>query len=453
VSRGRRSTAWGVGALALTSAALAGAAGPARAGVEDVLGLGPEDMAVSGSMVARPGSFASTYYNPAGLAPGGAAVDPPGFGELSVGLVLARPVVYVTSLGGDDIEPDAPVRDTTGLLIGSRFDLGHAFGVKGLNAGLFLYLPDDIFAWSIHPDDRIQWLFLTDRTQRIAIDTALAYRLTSWLSLGVGTRVLFDAETFTTGRVTKVEQTQDPDTGANGFDVDTQLGEEVSVYGRVAPTAGLLVTPHPRLRIGAAYRGKIDVDDWGWTRIQGTPGTGDLGYVHHFSHYYHPHQVALALSGEPIEALTVSFDLTYSRWRDALTTNHEALGPGRYGDTLMPAAGISWRAPPWLEVSGGYRFRRSPFDNFGGPTNLLDNDEHIASLGAEARLGTVGPEDAAVEVTARLAGRVGVLVEREEVKDPRRFASDRQILLNPGYPGYRHGGAVPGASFAVEAKF
>ncbi|MBI4699688.1 MAG: outer membrane protein transport protein [Deltaproteobacteria bacterium] len=427
--------------------------GPARAGVADAIGLGPQDVAQGGAFAAQPGSFAAVYYNPAALAPGGKrAEDRPGFGELTLGLVYAHPVLHVTAPDGTSVPLAAPTPDTAGLLVGARADLGRPFGLRGLDLGLAFYFPDAFFRWSIHPDERAQWLFLTDRTQVLGIDLGLGYRAASWLSLGLGLGVLFDVETFTTGQVQSVASTTDPETGKKAFAVTTRLGEEVTVYGRAAPSVGLLLTPAERLRLGLVYRAKTLVDDWGNTRIRDVPAVGELGSAHRFAHYFRPHEVVFAVSAALRERLWLSADLTYGRWSEALTTYHQALGPGRFGDTWKPALGLLWRARPGLELRGGYRFVRSPFDNFGGPTNLLDCDEHVLSTGASVRLGTLDAGET-MQLWAHFAARAALLGEREERKDPRRFVSDTQFLLNPGREGYRYGGAVPGAVLALEARW
>ena len=416
----------------------------ARADVPDAIGLDPRDTAVAGGAAARPGRFSAVWNNPAGLVRTGARTDPPGFAEVSLGFLYARPSVHVATLDGAPITEAAPVPDVAGVTLGSRFDLGRAFGVSGLGAGLALYMPKDIFRWSIHPDEKISWLFLTDQAQHLGIYGGLGWRIARWLSVGASVRVLFDSETFTTGRVTDVERTVDPRTGETGFQVGTQLGEDVTVYGRAAPVVGVDVTPIDPLTIALVYRHPMYVDDWGWTRIQGAPGTGDLGYVHRFAHYYQPLQAAIAASYR-LGAVELSVDLTYSRWSDALTTNHQALGPGRFGDTLVPAFGASWHVTDRLDLLGGYRFVKSPFDNFGGPTNLLDADQHVVSMGLDVALSRA--------VSLRGAYQAQALVTRTEEKDPRRFEDDREILTNPGYPGYRYGGSVSTATVSVEARW
>ena len=418
---------------------------PARAGIEDSIGLGPRATALGGAYAARPGDWSAAYYNPAGLAARpGEPDDAPGFVHFAFGAVHAQPLLSVTGVDGEDVPLAAPVHDTTGALVGIRWDAGHAMGVEGLAVGIAAYVPSSFFAWSIHPDDDVQWAFLTDRTQRLGVHLAVAWRVSPVVAVGVGFRLMFDAQTFTYGRVTSVEQTTDEAGRTTGFDVGTQLGEDVRLFGKSAPVAGLLITPTPTLHVGLTLRERIFVDDWGNTRIQGAPVLGDLGYNHRFAHYFQPRQAVLGIGWAVDPALTVSADLTYSRWSEALTTNQARLDPGRMGDTLLPAAGVSWAPSDGLRWMAGYQFVLSPLDNFGGPTNLLDNDQHVGSAGVEW----------AVEgwsVTAAL--RLAWLVERQEQKDWQHFASDSQMEANPGFPSYTHGGIVPGLSLGVSSSW
>lgn len=442
-------------AVPLLAASLTVHATQAHAGASDTVGLGPREMAIGNSSTAQPSNHAA-YYNPATIpfdAEGPAEGTEDG---IEIAFVYAHPMMYARRRSDGVSLPlaDDP-HDTVGVSVGSRLDLGSVVGVEGLGLALSVYVPgDDIFRWSIHPDESVQWLFLTDRTDHLGIHLGLAYRpmpWARWLSMGVGLRVLFDAETLTTGRVEKVTSTKDPDTGETKLDVTTQLGEEVRVVTRVAPVAGVMLQPMEELSIGLVYRGKISVDDWGWTRVQGVPGSGDLGYVHRFNHYFSPHTLELGVSARIHPELILHGSLAYGRWRDALTTNAAELGPGRFGDTFTPSLGVSWRPVDPLELRAGYRYVRSPFDNLGGPTNLLDNDQHVVSGGAALALGEV--PDSNVTITLAWGLRAALHVERIEDKDPRRFTSDRQFVRNPGRESYRYGGAVPGGSASLEASW
>ena len=56
------------------------------------------------------------------------------------------------------------------------------------------------------------------------------------------------------------------------------------MYGRVAPLAGVLLTPTEGLRVGLSYRGESYVDDWGSALIAtgALVGLGNLGYDFRF---------------------------------------------------------------------------------------------------------------------------------------------------------------------------
>src|ERR1051326_6931756 len=124
-----------------------------------------------------------------------------------------------------EITPDGfGTPDTAGLVIGSRFAVGQPLKIEGLDMGFALYLPPHLFRWAIRPDDDIQWALLTDRTQVLSAEIGLAYRVTKWLSLGASARILFDAQTLTSGRATGVALEMDPQTGKTVVPPHPQLG-------------------------------------------------------------------------------------------------------------------------------------------------------------------------------------------------------------------------------------
>lgn len=421
----------------------------ARAGVEDVIGLGPRAIALGGSYAARPHDFAAAYYNPAGLAPPRPG-DATGL-ELSLSAVYAHPALYVTRTGGGRIETPETL-DTAAAVLGARFGLGEPFGIQGLSAGMSLVVPRHLFRWSIVPDDDVSWAMLTDRTQILQTHLGLSWRVTQWLAVGASLRLAFDVDARIHGSVTSVESGTDPETGKGVVRAHTRLGTDATVYGRATPLFGVLVTPAPDLHVGLVYRHPSQVDDWGETRVTGVPGLGNIGYTHHFSHYYQPMEIVSAVSFAPASGTRVSLDLTWARWSAAQSTNRNELGEGRWGDTLVPAVGASHDVSPALRALVGYRFVRSPLDNLGGPTNLLDNDRHVVSAGAEVDLGRL-LGTSSIDARVTLAAFEMLLVRRTETKDFRRFATDADLARNPGAPGYAHGGHMPGGSLGVEARW
>ena len=193
------------------------------------------------------------------------------------------------------------------------------------------------------------------------------------------------------------------------------------------------------------------MDDFGATQIDGVPGLPALGYGHFFTHFNEPHRVAAAVA-QRVGDWTLSADLEYARWSDGLTTNHNWPGVGFFADTWTPAAGVSWAPVAGLEALAGYRYSRAPWDNFGGRSNVLANDEHAMSCGMRFDFAKMAP-GAEYPIALTWALRWRSLVTRTETKDWRGFDSDAQMDANPGAPGYRYGGAIVAGALGVELQW
>jgi hypothetical protein len=424
--------------------ALALVAATARAGPEDLYGTGPRPLALAGSYAARGGDWGATFHNPAGL-PDATRGD--GFFEAGGGFLYLHRELHVTRSDGGNVSA-APTPDSFGVQLGSRFGFGGP--LRGLAGGLALYLPRHLFRWTIAPDDDVQWAFDTDRTDVIGANFGLAYRVAPAFAFGVALRLSFAIETNTTGFVTNLTLAKNPQTGGNVVQTSTQLGTDSQVFARVTPIAGILVTPIPALRLGLVYRHQVFIDDWGSTRIQGVPDLGDLGYTHRYAHYYEPSAVTLAAAWNVAQRLDLSVDVAWEHWSAALTTNRDFYGDGIWGDVFTVATGARIAAARGLALSVGYRYRPSPIDPLGGPSNVLDSDRHTAALGFELDLGAFTRAFDA-RITCALAPTW--LVTRSETKDFRRFGSDDAWQKNPGYPGYTYGGHVLATSVGVEARW
>lgn len=431
----------------LASVIALGLAPIARADVEGDLGLGARASALGNSVSAIGGDYAATAYNPGALI---VPSDEPGLAEVGLGMIVAVPDLWIASLDDSPIDV-TPVENTYALTAGARFDVGAAFGAPGLVLGLAVYTPfDGLVQSAIRPDDTPQWLMLTDRTQHITLYAALAYRIAEWLSVGVGVRILFDEQTFITGRASDVRRVTDPETGEERIEAGARLGVDTAIFGRTSPTVGLLFAPMPNLRFAFAWRGRLYSDDWGHSRLAGIDSVGEIGFLHRFVHIYHPDELAWSAAYAPIEELEISAELTWALWSSAPSPTWASL-EGRFGDVLIPSAGVRVNVHPGVGVLAGYRYVRRPFDDFGGPTNLLVADSHAASLGVEIDLDRLIEDE--VPITLTLAGRLAIFEDREEVKNGRRFPDDRALLENPGYPGYRYGGLVPSVQLGVEAEW
>jgi long-subunit fatty acid transport protein len=418
----------------------------ARADLEDEMGVGPEAAGLGNAVTAVPVGFASTHYNPALLAPRGMR---PGLAELDVGYVYGAPLVHVTAADGSAVTTPRTA-ETSSLVIGGRFDLGHGLGLEGLVLGLTLTTPvTSLLSYTVRPDDDVQWMTLTDGSQHLSLEAGLAFRPVDWLSIGISARLGLAVSLYTTAATTSIDTTTPPD-----IVVHTDIGAAGQVSARVSPIASIAIMPIDALRIGLTYRAASYIDDWGWSRIQGVPGFADIGYVHRFAHWVRPHEVALGVSGRLASWLELSGDLTWQHWSEAMTGNHDPAA-GRFGDTFVPAIGARLTPTRGLDVLLGWSYVPAPFRNFGGPSNLLINDTHQVSLGTAARLDEL-TNDASLTFTLRASFRLSILDEAQETKDFRRFADDDAWMRNPGYQdggGYHYGGFVPSVQVSAEARW
>ena len=209
------------------------------------------------------------------------------------------------------------------------------------------------------------------------------------------------------------------DAAGNGitFNVGVKGGKKVGETAidfqlpiRVAPTAGLLIRPTPWLRIGAAYRGELDLrlalDILANVDVAGIV-TGDAIITMRGINYFTPHRIEAGVSFDPIPRLTVAAGLAYEMWSrfsagiaDVRILVDLGLNPpmvqafyppDNFQDTISPRAGVEYRHDLAqnkyrLAVRGGYAYVPSPVPDQVGYSALVDNTRHVVSAGLGFRI-------------------------------------------------------------------
>ncbi len=442
----------------------------ALAAVESDLGLGSRATALGGAFTALADDFSAAHYNPAGiaLAPVRGRAGPHGV-TLHLGYLWSSPDLWVRTRreSGDKqgisslVEPRAPsdghgpdiahpLPTTTGLTFGCTFDLERVAGIPRAHLGLALYFPlRRFFRWDIMSSAELQWPAYLDRTQHMSILPVLAFRIHERLSVGVGARVSVAVETNTEARVLPRAE------GGSAGEVDAEMGNEVTIGGRVAPTFGVLARPTDWLRVGLAWRGALWSDDWGYDDVdtEGLPGLslGSFGFTHRFAHYYQPMEVAAGAAAGWPGLLMLSADVTWADWSDYLDSNHDDHGGELHNATLTPRVGLALQATPTTELLAGYAYVPSPFDNGGGWTNFVDNDKHVVAIGGQVDLAPwIGWSGRALRIA--LHAQLHLLRDRVEVKDWQSFANEAEAEANPGWPGWRSGGRALSLGVSLDAE-
>jgi len=288
---------------------------------------------------------------------------------------------------------------------GVAFGFNAPFDIRGpVRAAISVagYLPDQFLA-RVHlvPAYEPRFVLLDNRPHRLLLNIGLSVRPTRWLSLGVGGTILADAAgngiTFNVGVKggTKVGETA----------IDLELPV------RIAPLAGLLIQPLPWLRIGASYRGEVDLgvrlDILANVDVAGIV-TGDAIITLRALNYYTPHRVELGVSADPHPQLTLAAGVGYEVWSrfsagvpDVRILVDLGLNPpmvqaffpaDNFQDVITPRLGGEYRLPlaegkHELAFRAGYVYAPSPVPDQVGLPALLDNIRHVLTAGMGLRVG------------------------------------------------------------------
>ena len=171
----------------------------------------------------------------------------------------------------------------------------------------------------------------------------------------------------------------------------------------VAPSAGIVVTPHRDLRVALSYRGPLDL-------TVSQPNNIDLGVAGFVlgvkgTVLYTPHQIALGAQFRPTQQWTISMDLKLDLWSRApfpgaqldVKVDGELAeqlfgnsfdfgtkdGPTKFANTWTPSFSGEYELPSQrTKLRAGYAFRPTYVPRQIGTTNFLDTDTHLLGLGA-----------------------------------------------------------------------
>jgi long-subunit fatty acid transport protein len=265
------------------------------------------------------------------------------------------------------------------------------------------------------------------------VQPVLSLAITRWLSIGGGVTLLADA-------------------AGNGIDFDVGVygGEKVgrarldaSLPLRIAPVLGVLVEPIPGFRIGASYRGEIDLglklDVVANVDIAGAV-TGDTKISIRALDHYTPRKVSLGLAYDVIPSLTLMADATYLNWSafkggapdleilvalgisPALRKATYPENPFR--DVVIPRVAGEYRHSigEHVGLSGrlGFSYERSPVPDQTNLINLADNDQVVITAGFGVALSRI-TSVLAKPLTIDIGAGWHQLIERTIEKDPRLF--------------------------------
>jgi hypothetical protein len=444
----------GIGAItgALCAASISLSPAPASAGVFDVEGFGPEGIAAINARAARADDGTAAFYNPGGLGLGrGVAVS-------------IAPQIGASTLTAQGVR--RPLDDPFGV----GFALAATIPLEGplhdrLRVGIGGYFP---FSGLLHllarPIDQPLFPYYDNRTQRLELMPALAFRITDRLAIGAAVNIL--------GGVTGTAAVLPSASGALESRIDLTAGTvaAANLGLRFDPTehVHLAVTFHQHFAIPVRITTTAEIGgeplqilvsaasalfDPATLVIAGSVERGpltveiDAAYVA-WSAYVSPFvEVSAALPG-----LNLASDLPKAPTRDIVSLR----GAAAYRILLTPAAELTLHAGLGAEP-------RMLKGDLQGRSNLLDGDKALFGLGAALALPRLGlPFVRALRVSAGLGAQAVFPFAQTKhacealpcppgtVAGPDATAPSVGIT-NPGFPRLEGGGAFFAASFGIAA--
>lgn len=476
-----RSWARLLGVLVLAAASWAGSAQDALASPFEMYGAGGRAAALSGAQTASSEGAATIYYNIGALARAEEGVS----GGLMVGinrsriLLMDRPLGYdIPDLGAySPAVPSASVSrersDTTDLESLYALTLGAvtSFGLNNFRAGLLLVIPTSgyIDANTHFPDERervfsnqLHYTLTDRRLKRMDLELGVAYRVSDWISAGLGA-------SFSPGSAMSTSIYLPDVSNQSKVDLNTDIDTE-SNWGLIA---GVMAELADGLHLGLQYRSEVYFRIHGENNIRlGTAGKEDDRVITQrldWTPSYSPHTVAAGLAWQ-FGSSMLMLDGRYERWSDFRNTHSQ---PAGFKDTISPRLGFEYALESGNKLRAGVGWVPSPVPDQTGRTNYVDNDRAMASVGASYRVDALGLPlniDWALQlhllrtrvthksmrgVVPGCAPEVDLICDEvpDDLMNPRTGQPFEQAgglqTGNPGFPGFTSGGWMSGVVVEV----
>lgn len=419
-----------------------------RADVFNLYGFGPRAAAMGGAMTAEANDFTAVFYNPALLV----ERKDVNFGA-AFQFYRMVPKVESKDLAKDLDCTKCQPPDTVGTSVGLLFPLGGK--VKNhLALGLGVYLPTSVLLRLNAPNAKQPyWYRFHGNPERLQLHLGAGIKIFDWLKVGLGVEVLANLIG------------DDANVGVDLFSKQVKTGDiNAKLETRVAPVVSLHVSPIKRIRIGATYRGEMELDYKIPAKVD-LEGIGTLGFIISGVAHYTPHTVAFGASFDVLENFTVAIDGEWQMWSrapspyagitiDLSGPTLEALGldkaldvasgnhPPGFTDTLGARLGAEYRISERFAARLGGFVRPTPVpkqDTQG--TNLLDS----MAIGVTGGVGFNFPDPLEIfqhPIQIDVAGQAQFLMPRTATKD----AVDTEA-------SYTYSANVYGATAAIRYDF
>ena len=327
------------------------------------------------------------YYNPAGLAQMEKHA-------ITLGYLYSDPTLSASSPDTEGFAKRLIPHRLRSPYIALGFNVDKTF--KGrtplhIRVGVLNAIPDHFksvyTAWD-PPPSIPRWIHFGDYWDRVHLQGAVSFQLDKvpWIALGMGFRFIISGKNYLVPRY-----------GVHGLNLILELEDlqlnvrpdgnvDLDVDNVLTPTAGLMLFPTDRLRLGYSFRNSLRLAVDPITAFAfASLGESDLGLPIQLKlkveAYYMPQQHNWGVSYRVMDNLLLAADLSWHRWS---AYKHIASGAPepRWRDTVIPRFGAEYIPVQPLAIRLGYAFQPSPIPTQTAASNYIDNDKHVFSLGA-----------------------------------------------------------------------
>ncbi len=237
-------------------------------------------------------------------------------------------------------------------------------------------------------DSWVRYNAIKSRFLNINMQTALAYRVTDWLSVGGGGNIDYFDATFSQ---------MGPDLTAPFPDGKIEVKGEDIRYGW---NAGFQVHPGDRLVVAGSYRSGYKHELDGTVAIYGFQGPFSLvtSQQEATTSFSTPWIATAGVTAKPTRKLAVHAQVQRFGWSDFDTVTVDLKGAGQllpgallpkqivvnefYKDTTNVAVGVDYQATKWLALRAGVQKDPTPTNDQYRDARVPDGDRMIYSLGA-----------------------------------------------------------------------
>jgi len=235
----------------------------------------------------------------------------------------------------------------------------------------------------------------------------------------------------------------------------------VALPSRAAPLAGILVEPLPGLRLGASYRGELDLrlrlDILAHVMV---PGGGDTIISIRALNFYTPRKLSFGAAWDPSEHWTLAVDASYYNWSNfsggvpdlkilvdlmfAPTLLDGTFPADRLHDTMTVRAGGEWRTAIGPDREGALRaglaYEPSPLPPQVLETSFADGDRVIVTAGAGVRW-------------AHMGGILEKPLAIDAAIEWHKLVAQTTQKIDPALPGFSTGGSMLHFALTATAAF